>query len=313
MTRLMAMAAGLGLLVLPSCGAGFKAVDAASALGQKIDGSIAKTAPAELCADLRALAPATECKETSEWGDVTDAIVTYAAKLSALATKDDVDPRDAIESSLSAASDAKLIQLSSDRTEAIAGFAKAVVKALSMAYRADVLNVVIKDVDPHLQLVGALLRGEIDLKLQQIEQLASATARVQRTLAALPKPRAVGTSAVGPSPAAEASPAAAAPAVGSDPKLVAWIRDQEAINQVNGQAASVGIVALLQDLEAKKRAYLELRANVSAFCAAHAKLAGKADDLNAKELLPQIIGIAKEAAALRKTFTSSTTSAPAGN
>jgi hypothetical protein len=314
-TRLSARAgATLGLLVLTHCGAGFKAVDAAGELGQEIDGTIAQTAPAQLCADLSALAPRTPCPEAGKWGDVADAMVAYGAKLSALATKDDVDPEDAISSGLSGASDAKLSKLSADQNGAIAGFAKSVVMALSMAYRADVLADVIPSVNPHLQLVGSLLEGETKLRLQQIEQLESATKEVQSALASLPSPSAASPppSPSTPPVAAPAAPAAP-PVAASDPKLAGWMRDQEAINQVSGQAASVGIALLLQDLQAKKRAYAELRASVAAFCAAHAELTKHAHDLSAKELLPQVIAIAKGAAALRENFKAGPSEAPAGS
>lgn len=288
MTRLTDVAGiVVGSLAVISCAASFKAVDATGKLGQKIDGSIAQTAPPQLCSDLSALAPQLACPEAGKWGDVADAMVAYAAKLSALANKDDVDPSEAISASLSAASDAKLSQLSADQNGAIASFAKSVVQALSMAYRAQVLADVIKRVDPHLQLVGTSLVGETKLRIRQIEMVESATRDVQLTLgSAVPKPATTTTNL----------PAA------SDPKLAAWVRDQEAINQINGQAASIGAVLLLQDLSAKKRAYVELQTNVAAFCAAHAKLVKSAHDLDAKDLLPQIVAIAKGAAALRNNF-----------
>jgi hypothetical protein len=180
-----------------------------------------------------------------------------------------------------------------------------------MAYRADVLADVIPSVNPHLQLVGSLLEGETKLRLQQIEQLESATKEVQSALASLPSP-----SAASPPPSPSTPPVAAPaapPVAASDPKLAGWMRDQEAINQVSGQAASVGIALLLQDLQAKKRAYAELRASVAAFCAAHAELTKHAHDLSAKELLPQVIAIAKGAAALRENFKAGPSEAPAGS
>jgi len=308
MTRLTDKAAiVIGWFALTSCGASFKAVDATGKLGQKIDGSIAQTAPAQLCADLSALAPQLACPKAGKWGDVADAMVAYAAKLSALASKDDVDPSDAISSSLSAASDAKLSQLSTDQNGAIANFAKSVVQAMSMAYRAEVLTDVIERVDPHLQLVGTSLVNETKIRIGQIESLESVTRDVQSTLGSTaPRP-----SVPAPSPAAAAAgaPAATVAMGAGDPKLAAWIEDQEAINQVTGQVASIGAVLLLQDLSAKRRAYVELRANVTAFCAAHAQLVKRSHDLNAKDLLPQIIAIAKSAAALRDHFKGGTSEA----
>jgi len=133
------------------------------------------------------------------------------------------------------------------------------------------------------------------------------TTDVQSTLGSTaPRP-----SVPAPSPAAAAAgaPAATVAMGAGDPKLAAWIEDQEAINQVTGQVASIGAVLLLQDLSAKRRAYVELQANVAAFCAAHAKLVKSSHDLDSKDLLPQIIAIAKGAAALRDNFKSGTSEA----
>src|SRR5262245_48571514 len=94
-----------GLLVT-ACASTFEAVDAAGKLGQKIDGSTALGAPAQLCRETNALAlapapsaggsaaKAPDCaaleKAGSGWNAVADALAAYAAKLSALASREDV-------------------------------------------------------------------------------------------------------------------------------------------------------------------------------------------------------------------------------
>jgi hypothetical protein len=338
MMRLTAKATFLfGVLAISGCGASFKAVDATGKLGQKIDGSVAQTAPPQLCTEMSALLP-TPCSPDGKWGDIADAMVAYSSKLSALANKDDVDAEDAVKSALGAVSDAKWSKLSSDQNGAIASFAGAVVSALSMAYRSGVLDDVIQRSEPHVKIVGELLVGEAELRISQIDMLTSAASDVLNSLPSVPKPAPSGAPPSTPVAGAPAS-GTREPALGSQPTMMTasaatnpptepaqstepqvdsasmkkWIRNQEAKNQVIGQAAGLGLVILLQDLATKKRAYTDLKANVAAFCAAHAKLAANAGHLSADELLTQVLKVAKAAADVQKNFKSDANGAAAKN
>jgi hypothetical protein len=304
MVRLTAKATFLfGVLVVSGC-ASFKAVDATGKLGQKIDGSVAQTAPPQLCMEMNALLP-TPCSPDDKWGDVADALVAYSSKLSALANKDDVDVEDAVKAALGAVSDAKWSKLGSDQNGSIASFASAVVSALSMSYRSGVLEDVIQRSEPHVKIVGELLVGEARLRISQIDMLTSAANDLLSSLPSVPKP----------------APAGSPPTEGAQPvdsqvdsaAMKKWIRNQDAKSQVTGQAAGLGLVILLQDLAAKRQAYTDLKASVAAFCAAHAKLAANAGHLSAGELLPQVLKVAKAAADVQKNFKSGASGAAAKN
>jgi hypothetical protein len=322
----------LGVVAISGC-ASFKAVDATGKLGQKIDGSVAQTAPAQLCSVMSALRPS-RCSPDGKWGDIADALVAYSSKLSALANKDDVDAEDAVKSALGVVSDAKWSELSSDQNGGISAFASAVVSTLSMAYRSGILDEVIQRVDPHVKIIGDLLVAEAKLRIEQIDMLASAATDVLASLPSVPRPPPPSAS---PPVPADPVPGVRQPALGNqrastipsvatnsstesaqpvEPRLDQasmnnWIRNQEAKNQVTGQAAGLGLVILLQDLATKKQAYFDLKASVAAFRAAHAKLASNLGHLSADELLPQILEVAKAAAAVQKNFKSDANGAAA--
>lgn len=272
-------------LVMTGC-ASFKAVEATGTLGQKIDGSVELGSPAELCRARHALnhLPVDPCKEFeavgSRWNDVADAMVAYATQLSALAARDDVDAEDQVSAALAAASQAKWGTLTSDQNGEIASFAKAVVTALSVTYRAGVLDDVVKQTNQPLQGVGKLLADEADLRIHEIDSLSKTTADVSGALIALASV-----------PAPTATPADAEP-------LERARAEQAAINQVFAESAAAGLVSSLRDLATRRAAYIELKADVLAFCAAHQKLADNLGNLTASELVPEVVSVAKAAYSL---------------
>lgn len=273
----------IGLVALgTACASSFEAVDAAGKLGQKIEGSTAFGAAAQLCRETRALATApmpsagapaakgaTDCgaleAQGTEWGAVADALAAYAAKLSELASRDDPDIEEQVNTALASASREQWTALADDQNSAISGFANAIVQVLSMSYRAGVLDDIVGRMDPHVQRVGALLRGEAKLRLHELEALDKTVAQLVATYAVLPT-----------------LPDA----------------DQTAVNQVLGQGSGAGLELLRRDLAARRRAYVELDLQVAAFGAAHAELAKNVGKLSAKELAPRVIRVAKAAVEL---------------
>ncbi|HEY3493302.1 MAG TPA: hypothetical protein VGK73_01395, partial [Polyangiaceae bacterium] len=231
------VALGLGGLGA-SCAATFDAVDATGKLGQRIDGAPAFGAAAQLCRETQALAvaplaagapaakAARDCAALEaqgvEWSAVAAALSAYAAKLSELAGRDDPDVEDQVNAALGAASAQQWTRLGEAQNAAIAGLAKEIVKVLSMSYRAGVLDEVIGTMDPHVQRVAALLRGEADLRLHEIEALDKTVSQLIATYTLLP---------------------------------VTPDADQTAVNQLVSQGSGAGLELLRRDLAARQRAY----------------------------------------------------------
>lgn len=325
-------ACSLMAVMLVACGTTFHAVSATGKLGQRIDGAVALGASSQICREMKALSrgSAADCaaqeKTSATWSKIADALSAYATKLSALADQDDVNPSNQVAAALSAASKAQWGQLTSDQNDAIAGFAKAVTGVLSMTYRAGILDDVIRDLDPHIQRVAALLEGEIDLRVAQIDGLSGASMQVQQGMQSVPPapkfpPAPPLVTRPGPPRQAAAAPAAhvtgkpAPPDASSDTSFETWQRefdrqlessmaDQAAVNQVLGQGGGVALSIVLQDLVAKKDVYAQLKATVAAFRASHALLAKNVGHLNASDLLPQIVELIQSTVSLATSFKS---------
>jgi hypothetical protein len=320
-------------LGVSGCVASFAAVKATGETGKKIAGEAhALEASPELCADERAFptpavaagadgsSPAFDCEarlaQARRLEKITTMLVAYATKLSALAQQSDVDVSDQVSSALADASKAHWVSLTSDQRSGVAALAGIVTALLSQEYRSGVLESTIHKAGPHVAAAVTEIDNEVDLRVAEIGQVQSTLSAVGTFLHdATPPP---------PPPAQAPAPAALAPAapapVKSTPaaasvmqadlegKLSRLNADQEAttkrltqidhtqaiLNNRLGIASIASLALVERDLMSKRDAYLDLRAAVDAFGAAHAKLYAGGDKLDAKELLPVVIDEVKK-------------------
>jgi hypothetical protein len=330
-TRCVALLIAAAVPAIAGCGADFKAVKAAGVAGQKIDGTVAFASAAEVCYELRALGakPADDCAalqtQGASWDKIASAMAAYAAKLGALAGQDDPSVTDQVNAALGAASKAKWTSLTTDQNKAVAEFANAVVALLSTEYRAGVLDGVIRDTDKHVQDVSVMLETEIDKRTADIDSLTTLAAQVgffeqttPRPVAFAPPPSPPPAPAPAPVPtsgqklASKVAPkAAAAPVAPSGEheafeawtkdgfkKLEGWTGDEAAFDKIAGQASGASLAMMVQDLAAKKHAYIQLKASIEGFRAAHSTLAKNVGHLdNVGQVLPQVVQVIQSAVA----------------
>lgn len=299
------------------CGPELEAVDATGKLGQKIDGSGVFDAAYDICLLSRAMTPAAPTVTGSDscaaeqdagerWAKITDALSAYAAKLSELATADDVDPTDQVNAVFDEATKIEIGSLTSDQNGAIAGLAGQVVKVLSLSYRKGVLDEVIRNTNPHLQAVKTTLASEVTLRREAIRSL-NQTLALLGSAAALPQaPSAL------PAPPELPAPAQSSltPAVGDwqragsdwEKRLVSELerrqKSQSAMNQVLGQNTNVALQFVRHQLVRRGQAYSDLQTRVVAFAAAHDELAKHVGHLTDKDLAVRVLGVAKAAVKL---------------
>jgi hypothetical protein len=331
-TRCVALLIAAAAPAIVGCGADFKAVKAAGVAGQRIDGTVAFASAAEVCYELRALGakPADDCAvlqtQGASWDKIASAMAAYAAKLGALAGQDDPSVTDQVNAALGAASKAKWTSLTTDQNKAIADFANAVVALLSTEYRAGVLDDVIRNTDKHVHDVSVMLETEIDKRTADIDSLTTLATQVGSFEQTTPRPVAF---APPPSPPPAPTPppvptsgqklgskvapkAATAPVAppgehgeafeawtkDSMKKVEGWTGDEAAFDKLAGQASGASLAMMVQDLAAKKHAYVQLKASIEGFRAAHETLAKNVGHLdNAGQVLPQVVQVIQSAVA----------------
>ena len=83
-----------------------------------------------------------------------------------------------------------------------------------------------------------------------------------------------------------------------DQRVTGWAADQAAVDKNQGAAAGATLSMMMEDLAAKKHAYVQLEASIEAFRAAHALLAKNVGHLSDSELLTQVVAVVQSAASL---------------
>ena len=184
------------------------------------------------------------------------ALVAYAAKLSALASQDDVTVADAVKGAMGAMTDAEWTSLKSDQNAAIAAFAAALTSALSARYRSGVLDDTIGSVDAKLQIVLKAMADDVDLRLKDIDGVTKQLDGAASVLSAAP----------------DGSPAA----------------------QVRGSWGP-GLYLLREHLVEARGRYIALKGALEAFASAHSALKKNAGKLDAKETVAEVVAVVKTA------------------